>query len=243
MTIHFKLKAILAVILIFATSSVTFAQFSGGGKIGVNFANLRGESVKDNSMLIGYNIGGFVNYSMHDMMSGDLADILSIQTELTIETKGAKAEYATLDNSADTETYIATQNFTYAVIPLIAKFTFTPGKSISYFGEGGFYLGALVGVSMDGENSWNHDLDKSTDPRKYREEYSGFDAGLLFGGGASMPFGGRRSPWSAFANLRYELGLMNIGEEKDGTPDVLRPYLQDVKTNTLSLVLGVSYLF
>lgn len=236
-------RLVLTAIVLFCTVTFSFAQMSGGGRLGINFANLRGESVKDNSMIIGYNVGGFLNYSMKEFMSGDIADILSFQAEMTLQSKGANAEYATLDSNEDTETFIAKQLFTYVEIPVIAKFSFTPGKKFTYFGEGGLFLGALVGVTIDGEKSWNHDLDKSTDPRKYREEYSGFDAGVLFGGGASMPFGGRNSPWAAFANLRYTLGLMNIGQEKDKTPEVLKPYLQSVKTNTLSLVFGVSYMF
>jgi len=243
MSLNFKLKTIFAVVAILCTTSISFAQFSGGGRLGVNFANLRGSSVVDNSMLIGYNVGGFVNYSMSDLMSGDISEILSIQTEMTIQTKGAKAQYATLTPDSLTETSNMTQNFTYVEIPLIAKFTFTPGRGISYFGEGGFFLGALMGLSMDGEKSWDDDLDKETDPRKYRQEYSGFDAGIVIGGGASMPFGGRNSPWSAFANIRYALGLKNIGEEKDKTPEILKPYLEEVKTNTLSLVFGVTYVF
>lgn len=243
MTLNLKMKSIFALIIFLSSISISYAQFSAGGKLGVNFANLRGESVKDNSMLIGYNIGGFVNYSMYDLMSGDIADILSFQTELTIETKGAKAEYALLDQDSMAYTFNAPQNFTYVVIPLIAKFSFTPSKKITYYGEGGFFLGALVGVTIDGEKSWDTDQDKTTDPRKFREEYSGFDAGVLIGGGAAMPFGGRNSPWSAFANIRYELGLMNIGQEKNKTPDVQKPYIQDVKTNTFSLVLGVAHKF
>jgi hypothetical protein len=221
----------------------SFAQFTGGGRVGVNFSNLRGSSVVDNSMIVGYQIGGFVNYSLVDMLTGDLADIMSVQAELNVETKGTNAQYATLDANAATETFEAKQVFTYVSIPLLAKFTFTPSRKFSYFGEGGIFLGSLVGVTIDGEKSWNHDLDQSTDPRKYREEYSGYDFGVIIGGGASMPFGGRNTPWAAFANLRYELGLMNIGDPKDKTPDVLLPYLEDVKTSAISLTFGVSYMF
>lgn len=224
-------------------STVTFAQFSGGGRLGVNFANLRGSSVSGNSMLIGYNIGGFVNYSMHDYMSGKIADILSFQAELSIQTKGATLNYSLLNAAGEEYTFSAKQNFTYAEIPILAKFTFKPGRKMSYFGEAGIFLGALTGLTIDGEKSWDHDLEKSTDPRKYRQEYSGFDFGVAIGGGASMPFGGRKSPWAAFANIRGALGLMNIGEEKEKTPDVMKPYLEDVKTGTLSICFGVSYAF
>lgn len=243
MVIYSKFKSALLIFVILCASTVSFAQFSGGGRLGVNFSNLRGSSVNGNSMLVGYNIGGFVNYGLSDWFSGDLAEIMSVQTELTIQSKGATMTYSLLDASAVPYVFEAKQNFTYAEIPLLAKFTFTPGRKISYFGEAGFFLGALIGLTIDGEKSWDHDQESGTDPRKYRQEYSGFDFGLAIGGGVSVPFGGRRSPWSAFANLRGSIGLMNIGEEKEKTPDVMKPYLEDVKTGTLSLVFGVAYAF
>lgn len=243
MAIHSKLRILLTALVFVGMTAFTMAQFSGGGRLGVNFSNLRGSSISGNSMLIGYNIGGFVNYRMSDVMTGKISEIMSLQTELTIQSKGATADYASLDANAEPVGIEAEQNFTYAEIPLLARFTFTPSKKFSYFGEAGVFLGALVGVSIDGENSWNHDLDKTTDRRKYRQEYSGFDFGVALGAGASMPFGGRKSPWAVFANIRGAVGLMNIGEEKGGTPDVLKPYLQDVKTGTLSLAFGVAYKF
>ena len=228
---------------ILCASTISMAQFTGGGRLGVNFSNLRGSSVVGNSMLIGYNIGGFVNYSLNDWLSGDIADILSVQSELSVQTKGATLQYSLLDANGDPYVFEGKQVFTYAEIPLLAKFTFRPSRNFSYFGEAGFFLGALTGLTIDGEKSWDHDQERTTDPRKYRQEYSGFDFGVSIGAGVSVPFGGRNTPWSAFANVRGSIGLMNIGEEKEKTPDVMKPYLEDVKTGTLSLLFGVAYAF
>ncbi len=242
MTLYAKLRTFL-LLLALTGASAAFAQFTGAGRVGVNFSNLRGSSVTGNSMLIGYNIGGFVNYSMKEWVSGKMEDIFSIQTGLSVQQKGATLDYSTLSNGGEETKISAEQVFTYAEIPLLAKFTFTPGRSFSYFGEAGFFLGALTGLTVNGKKSWDDDLNKSTDPRKYREEYSGFDLGLSIGAGVSMTVGGRRSPWSVFGNVRGSMGVMNIGEAKEKTPEVLIPYLKDVKTGTVSLLAGVAYAF
>ena len=236
-----KLKSLFITIVLSGLCSLTFAQFSGGGRIGANLSNLRGSSIKNNKMLVGYNIGGFVNYSLEDVLSGDIADIMSVQAELSIQTKGTQAEYHYVD--PETTYYDIKQNFTYVQVPVLAKFTFGDPRSIRYFAEGGFFGAALFGLTVDGEKSRDDDNDTGTDPRKYREEYSGFDMGLVVGGGIIMPFGGIRSPWSAFFNARYSLGLKNIGEFKDKTIDIPEDHLQDIKTSTISLLAGVAYKF
>jgi len=234
-------KGILAIVIVICFSTVSFAQFTAGGHIGVNLANLHGSSVENNSMLIGYNVGGFVNYSLEDILSGDLAEIMSVQGELSVQTKGATLDYPAIDENLEPTTQSIDQNFTYVQIPILAKFTFTTGNDLSYFGEGGFYLGSLFGLTFDGEKSRDHDFDDATDPRKYREEFSGFDAGVTLGGGAAMPFGGRNSPWEAFGGVRYSLGLMNIGQAKEKTPEYMVESLEGIKTNTISVIFGVAY--
>ncbi len=241
-----NLKAVLVTFFLMGITIASFAQFTAGGRIGANFANLRGESIQNNSMVVGYNVGGFFNYSMEDWITSDFGDILSIQLELTLQQKGATTDYLfysdTLQTSVDTVTG-AKQVSTYMQIPILARFTFGDPKALQYFGEAGFYAAALSGLTINGETSRDHDDNSATDKRKYRDEYSGFDYGFIIGGGASLPFGGRRSPWRAYANLRYAMGLTNIGELKEKTIDVHEAQLKEVKTNTISLLLGVSYSF
>ncbi|OQX81105.1 MAG: hypothetical protein B6D61_01135 [Bacteroidetes bacterium 4484_249] len=239
-----KLRALMVAVALIGISSYSFAQLSGVGRVGVNFANLSGSSVQNNKMLIGYNVGGGVNYGLSDLISGDIGEILSAQVELSIQTKGTEADYLYLtqgpENTIDTISNVK-QNFTYFQIPILAKATFGDPKGLRYYGELGLFVASLTGLTFDGEKMRDHDYDNTTDRRKYREEYSGFDFGLTVGAGVSVPFGGRKSPWSAFANVRYSLGLNNIGEYKNGTEDIPEEYLEDVKTNTLSVLLGVAY--
>jgi hypothetical protein len=241
---QFKNSRILMIAAFLVGFNYTFAQFTGGGRIGVNASNLRGSSVENNSMLIGYNIGGFVNAGGEDILKGDIAEILSLQAELTIETKGATMDYPILLVPADTiaANVISRKiNMTYVTIPIIAKFTFGDKKSLNYFAEAGFYGGGLFGVVVDGEKKYDHDLNSSTDKRNYRDDYDGFDLGIVVGGGLSIPFGGRKSPWRAYANLRYSLGLSSVGEFREGTPDVYEKYVNDIKVSAISLLFGVSY--
>lgn len=239
-----KFKALIITFTLIGLSSITFAQYSGGGRVGVNLANLGGSSIQNNKMIIGYNVGGFVNYSFEDLISGEIGNILSVQVELCVQTKGTSTEYPFIkpDSTIEVKKDII-KNFTYIQLPVLARFTFGESGEFNYFGEAGFYGASLFGLTIDGEKSHDHDLDPGTDPRKYREEYSGFDFGLCVGGGVIIPFGGRKSPWAAYVNARYSLGLYNIGEIKDETPEFLDESLKNIKTNTISVLAGVIYKF
>lgn len=234
--IHFK--TILTIIAAICISSVTQAQLSAGGRIGLNLGNLHGSSVNNNSMLVGYNIGGFANYKMTEFLSGDLADIMSLQGEFTFQSKGTNADFVFTDGTKKVK-----QVLTYIQIPVLAKFTFPTNGELKYYGEGGLYLSSLFGLTIDGEKSYDVIGVNGTSKRKYREEYSGFGFGVTLGGGVSMPFGGKNSPWEAFAGLRYSLGLKNIAQVKDKTPDWIKPNFENIKTNALSILAGVTYAF
>ncbi len=227
---------ILLIVFIF-TQSDSFGQLYLGARIGANLSNLRGSSVENNSMIAGYNIGGIANYSMKDMLNGDIADILSIQAELSVQTKGTKSYYK-YQGIIDTSN--VKQNFTYVQIPILAKFTFGDPRGIKFFAEGGLFGASLFGLKVDGQKSRDHDNNKSTDRRKFSEEYAGFDFGVVGGAGIVVPFGGRRSPWAFYGNLRYSLGLNNIGDFKQDT-DIREARLKDIKTSAISILFGFTY--
>jgi len=237
-----KVTLILTLLL---SATTIFAQFTAGPRIGVNLANLRGSSVDNNKMIVGYNIGGFVNYSLEDVLTGDIADIMSIQTELSVQSKGTKLNYSVLNAEMNMETMSVKQNFTYVEVPVLAKFSFESGSDLGFFGEAGFYMGALIGLTVDGKKSWDHDVNPNTDLRKYRDEYSGFDFGAVIGGGVTypLPFKFMNNTLVGYANARYSLGLANIGQPKEKTPDAIKAMVEDVKTNTITILLGVAYKF
>lgn len=234
-----KLRVFLTIIALAGLSSVSLAQFSGGLRIGANAANMSGSSVTNSEMLIGYNIGGFFNYSFEDLISSDFGQIFSMRAELSLQQKGTTADYKFTEENIQENVKV---DATYVQVPILARFTFGEDRGMQYFGEVGFYGAALFGLEIDGEVWRDHDNDPNTDRRKYRDEYAGFDAGAVVGGGLSIPFGGRKSPWRAYMNLRYSLGLMNVGEHK-GTNDIHEDQLKDVKNNAISFLAGVAYKF
>jgi hypothetical protein len=229
--------------------SSAYGQFSGGGHVGANIGNLRGSSVTNNSSIVGVKIGGFVNYGFKDILSGNIADRLSVQVELNIETKGTESDYIfydTRDTSKQTLTNPKTvkQNFTYVVVPVLVKYTTEEKNNISFYGEAGPYMAGLFGLRFDGEVSRDNDMsNKKKEVRKYRDDYSGFDFGISAGAGINyrLPFGGRQQPFRGFANVRYNLGLNNIGQMKEKTNDIPEFMLEDIKTNTIGIGIGLSY--
>ena len=239
------LRKVTLTLAILLTATALFAQYTAGPRIGINLANLRGSSVENNKMTIGYNVGGFVNYSLEDVLTGELADIMSVQAELSVQTKGTKFDFPGVDDEMQPVTKSVKQSFTYVQVPVLAKFSFETNNDLGYFGEAGFFMSSLFGLTIDGEKSWDHDGDPNTDRRKYREEYAGFDLGAVIGGGVTypLPIGSQSNPLVGYANVRYGLGLANIGEPKKNTPEVLKEMVEDVKTNTLSILLGVAFKF
>ena len=125
----------------------------------------------------------------------------------------------------------------------MAKFSFGDEKKLIYYAEAGFYGAGLFGVAVDGEREYDHDFDKDSPNRNYRDDFDGFDIGMIIGGGTSLPFGGRKSPWRAFSELRYTLGFASIGEARKNTPDYFSEFLSDLKTSAVSLSFGFSYKF
>lgn len=221
------------------------AQFSGGAHFGLNAASFRGSSAKNKSMLLGYNLGGFANLSGESFLKGDIAKIMSLQADLNIETKGGVMDYPAIESSSDSFIYVTQSqklNLTYVSIPIMAKFSFGDEKLI-YYAEAGVYGSGLFGVAVDGEREYDHDFDKDSPNRNYRDDFDGFDVGMIIGGGASLPFGGRKSPWRAFSELRYTMGFASIGEKRKNTPDYFTEFLSDLKTSAVSLSFGFAYKF
>lgn len=232
-------------LLLFGFSTLLFcmltlqnqAQYTVGIKGGMNMSDLTGSSVKNNSSLTGFNFGGYFNYSMEDAISGNFGKMLSFQTELYIETKGALTDYR-FNNFDDTLVVPdIEQKFTYVTIPIIAQLAF--GNKYKFYIEAGGYLGSLFGTTIDGEVARDHDKLATTDERKWREEYTGFDYGFLGGAGVIVPF---NENMGVMLNGRYCIGIPNIGEYLP-TSRMYEEDLEEIKTTTLSVDAGVFYKF
>ena len=208
-----------------------------GGRAGVNFANLHGSSVDNNKGMVGYNIGGLLNYAMEDIITSPFGEMFSVQAELTLQTKGAKFEYTTPGVGEQT----IKQVFTYVQVPILGMYTYPVNDKIEVFGEAGFFMSALFGVTVDGEKSRVAAVDPVSGEqvtRKWREEYKGFDWGIVIGAGGKMPI--PNTKLKGYLNLRYSLGLSNIGEYSDKS-GLTEASLAGIKTGAFSVMVGVTY--
>ena len=95
-----------------------------GAKTGLNLANVTGD-VEENSMLIGFSVGGFVSVG--------ISEAFSLQPELLYSTRGT---------SYDGGNFVTS----YLDIPILAKYNF----SDEVHAELGPQIGLLMGASADG---------------------------------------------------------------------------------------------
>jgi hypothetical protein len=201
------------------------SQFTYGPRLGLNLANLSGDDVDNNKMLIGFNIGVLGNYAITDMFS--------VQAEVLYDTKGAKFEYTDpTSNEEETVNF----NLNYINIPIMAKATF--GDAIKFFGEIGPTIGFLMSAKYDGETEYtSYEIDPN-DPLnlietkvKYKDSFKGTDFGLVIGAGAVIPAGNL----NLLADLRYNFSLGTIAEEPE-TGDA-----GDLKNGVISINLGLLF--
>ncbi|MCD4735624.1 MAG: PorT family protein [Bacteroidales bacterium] len=190
------MKKAIFVFSIMFVGLTTMAQFTYGPKVGLNLANMSGDDVEDNSMLVGFFVGGLANYG--------ISDLFSVQAELLYDTKGTMYE----TTNANNETEKIANSLGYLSIPILAKATFGSGD-IKFFGVLGPQIGFLMSAKFDGES----EMTFGNTTIKYKDNFKSTDFGLTFGAGALIPVGGMKMTVDA----RYTLGLTSIGEEQEIT--------------------------
>ncbi|HPE57354.1 MAG TPA: porin family protein [Bacteroidales bacterium] len=217
-----KIRFILMVAaIVFSFSSM--AQLTYGPKLGLNLANVSGDDVENNSMLIGFNVGGVCNYGINDM--------ISVQGELLFDVKGAK--YEGEDENGDKKDYPL--KLSYINIPILAQAQF--GDEIKFYGELGPTIGLLMGASWDGESEYKvaTGFDITTgqityETKKVKESYKGTDIGLAIGAGAKIPM----SSFGLVVGARYNMGLGSIAED-------VADEKVDMKNGVISINIAVMF--
>jgi hypothetical protein len=120
-------KTLLTFFVAILTLSAS-AQLSGGLKGGLNLANFAGD-VEDNSMRIGFHVGGFLTFNV--------SDALSIQPEVLYNSVGSKFESGNFDFEYVLDyisipvmvLYNVNENFNIQVGPQLGLLTSAKGKS------------------------------------------------------------------------------------------------------------------
>ncbi|MDH4196531.1 MAG: PorT family protein [Candidatus Aminicenantes bacterium] len=161
-----------------------------GVKVGASLANIFGEDVVDQEFKFGLAAGGFLTYS--------LGRRVALQPELLFVRKGSRYESTLFGD------YKEAMDFNYMEIPLFAKYKILHAPLPVYVFAGpalAFRLSAKVKYEWEGISEEEEIEDMKTT-----------DLGLAFG--ADTEFKVSRSGRLTL-DLRYTLGLANIGEDRD----------------------------
>ncbi|TRX37542.1 porin family protein [Flavobacterium restrictum] len=184
-TSHFLAIACIVVISFSAKAQSDSPKF--GVKGGFNFSNLYTDTVDDNNVLMGFNLGIYAKMP--------ITQNFAVQTELYYTTKGAELVY---NNAFANGT--ARFRLNYLEIPVLAVVNITKNFNI----HAGPYLGYLVdGKVTNKSNSTLFDYENNLDTN----DFNRFDAGIAAGFGVdidAMSFG-----------VRYNYGLTKVGKEQN----------------------------
>lgn len=196
---------ILSILLILVSFSAQ-AQIGFGVTAGASTSNFSGD-VGDVDMKLGFLGGVFLDVP--------LGPTLALHPELLYMQKGAKTQYYDGD---------MTQKLNYIEIPLLVKFKFSvPLSPVTPF----IFAGPSVGFFLNGTNSFEEGILDGIE--NDIENVKTFDLGLSVGAGVGFKMG----TGELNANLRYNLGLMNI-DDTDGT-DI------SMKNNYIALLIGYEF--
>ncbi len=243
----------LMVVLLMVTSGMVFGQNYVGWKIGPNIATLHGQSVHNADFLFGFNTSVSYEYGFRDAISSGFGSNLSIQVDGAITTKGAKADFMRILPHYDKVTRITTygpdttvfpgvtQSVIYLSLPVLLKYSFGDERSrfkpnVSF----GIYANGMFRLAIDGKTLRSLDGNEANDKRLYKDDFMGIEYGLVGGVGFIQKIGGRRTRWAVTGDVRYDLGLSNMGEYR-GKPDIPEEQLSDIKTSTIEISFGVRY--
>ena len=206
----------IVILLIFsdqAFGQLNIKDFVWGGRVGLNYSNIRGEDSGELDVKTGGVIGVF---SRHKIGNGFL-----IQPEINYTTKGG-AQRVTIFNP---ETNISTQldftvSFDYLEIPIFLKYNFNSHKGD--FAKPELFMGAFTAFKL----ATSVELDNSRGAGAVDlQNIKGADFGIAFGGGIGFAV----DNVDLLIELRYTLSLPSY----DNSGDKL-----DLKHGVFSLTTG-----
>lgn len=188
---------------------------------GLNYSKFRGYVNSDPGSLeerrgIGYLAGFHTNYR--------LTDELSLRLELNYERKSQHGDNTihisgNPANTFSTYKFSSNRNSDYFIVPLMAKYVFTPKSKL--FVTGGIYYGHLLQSDIVRTGSLPPGLESETDTSDANRQK---DSGLVLGMGKDISIGKN----TLSIEIRQNMGMTNTSNSK----------LYNVKTNSLGLIVG-----
>ena len=215
--ISISVTGALALILLLPNPSAA-AGLKKGLKVGLNLAQLSGESMADLNAYLGENLKSKLGYCLGGYVTYNINKIFAIQPEVLYTMKGAA--YKEEIGGEILKVWI---NLTYLEIPVLAKITV---PSLGTFNPV-LFAGPVLALKLSGK--LKRELEGTTTEVDV-ENMKGIDFGLVFGAGIDLGLETLGMGKLAL-DLRYTLGLTTISEFAD----------DDVKNGVFSLMVGVSF--
>jgi len=203
-------KIIIAIVLFVSVSQLTFSQdkndWKFGVKGGVNFSNINTNDSSNNKAITGLNFGVFAKLP--------ITQSFAIQPEMYFTTKGSELTYQSVfvDGTAQFD-------LNYIEVPVLAVFKITKNFNVQL----GPYASYLVNANVKNVSDVNFNFENNIDSGDFTKFDTGIAAGVEF------------EAKSFSLGVRYNLGLVTVGEEKtylgtnyvfpDGKNSVLNVYL------------------
>lgn len=204
-------KILLIIFLIFGYSHAQTVEF--GAKAGVNFASLGGDDTDGLDGKTGFHLGLVAEIP--------LTESFAFQPEILYSSQGAKSKVSDTYMDVNFSTK-ADLTLDYINIPLLAKYTITPGLSL----HAGPQVGFLVNAKDEYEYVINGEKESGTQDMK--NEIKNLDFAIAAGLGYKLEMG-------IFFNARYNAGLSNIIDDDGSSEDY------NIHNNVFQLSVG--YMF
>jgi hypothetical protein len=192
-----KLLFLLFILPVFSAH----CQWGGGIKAGMNISNFIGDDADGSDPRIGYNLGGYVNKS--------ISELITFQPELLISSVGTKTKESGTDPDLGEYSIDASIQLTYLTAPIM--FLFNLNDKIN------LHVGPQLGFLMAAKTKYDikSDLISVSGSEDVKEEFKPIDFGLNVGLGYSFGL--------INATLRYNLGLAEI---PDGDSSIKNSVIQ-----------------
>ena len=207
------MKKLVVIIAFFSFTIVQAQDINFGAKTGVNFASLGGDDTEGLDGKTGFHLGLVAEIP--------ISNSFAFQPEILYSSQGAKSKVSDtyMDVNFSTKEDLTVD---YINIPLLAKYTITPGLS--------FHAGPQVGLLVNAKDEYEYVIngEKESGTQDMKDEIKNLEFAIAAGLGYKLEMG-------IFFNVRYNAGLSNIIDDDGSSEDY------NIHNNVFQLSVGFMF--
>jgi len=220
------MKKILTLVMLFVAIGSYTLHAQGTTEIGLigglNYSNVSGDGIEDNSSKLGFAIGGFLTFK--------LSEQFALRPEIYYTNKGTDLEFKESDSGTDYEYSIeaeGTISLNYIEIPILGVFSLNQNINIFAGPYLDYYLSGTTEVESKETLRQYTGSEWVTETREESnsEDIESDDINSL---GYGLTFGGEYLFGQFSIGARYSLGLSNIPDDAD----------DELKHSNIQLLVG-----